>query len=84
MGGKRNTTFTNILEYFMQKRCIPFDKNYGFHNIYKMHPLYAASFRESVITFQFSYNIQVTIGMKASFTHLQSLIFFSINSQNFF
>lgn len=74
---KGNTAFTNTLECFMQKRCISFDKNYGFHNIYKMHSLYSASFRELVITFQFSHNIQVIIRMKASFTKLQSLIVFN-------
>lgn len=84
MGGKRNITFTNIFECFMQKRCISFDKNYGFHNIYKLHPPYSASFRELVITFQLSYNILVTIRMKASFTYLQSLIFCSINLENCF
>lgn len=42
-----------------------------------MHSLYSASFRELVITFQFSHNIQVTIRMKASFTYLQSLIVFN-------
>lgn len=67
----------------MQSRYISYDKDYGFHNIYKTHPLYSASFRELVITLQFSHNIQVTIRIKASFTYLQLLIFFNTSLEFF-
>lgn len=81
---KKETLHFNIFECFMQKRYISYDKDYGFHNIYMMHPLYSASFRELVITLQSSHNIP-SHNKNKSILHISSVmdLFFQYISRSF-